>query len=143
MNKHRNEIELKIGDKVILLRPTFENLAETESNVGGLSWLAWRFSRGVRVQQSEDGTVKPVAEITSETLKDQPSLTEIVKIVYYNQVKNESGRRELSLEQIFDLIVSTGSFKMVLMKVIVFIGQALSGGDFDEQAEVTEAEKKN
>lgn len=131
-NKFRNELEVTLSGEKILLRPTFENIANMESNVGSIAYLAWKFSRGVTVQG--DGTTKP----NEDMIKSFPSLSETAQIIFYNQAE-----KKLSLEEIWDLILKNGNPKDLMIKVTVFIGRTLSGGNFDEEKEATEEEKKS
>lgn len=86
MNTFKNEYKVKLGEKEILLRPTFDNIAALEGDLGGLSWLAWKFTQGARTM---------------------PSQTECVKIIFHSQALKE-GEGHLSLDEIFDLVMDEG-----------------------------------
>ena len=135
-NKFRNEIEISLGDEVILLRPTFENIAMTETHIGSISYLAWKFSRGVRM--GDDGKVDPKSLNSEETIKSLPSLTEISQVIYYNQAD-----RKFTLEQVWDLVMGSGKARELISAITIYVGRMLSGGDFDEKKEMTVEEKKS
>lgn len=135
-NKFRNEVEISLGGEKILLRPTFENIAKTESNVGSISYLAWKFSRGVSLD--DKGKVDPQSLSSEAAVKSLPSLSEATQIIFYNQAEPK-----FSIEDIWDLVLKTPDKKGLMMNTTVFIGRMLTGGNFDEEKEVTEDEKKS
>lgn len=138
MNQFKNQLEVAIGAEKILLSPTFENIAQMESNVGSVSYLAWKFSQGVRKQA--DGSLDKDSLNTRETIKGLPSLSEVTQIIYYNQAE-----KMYSLDEIFQKIVSSGQFQQVMIQVTIFIGKMLTGGSFDEEqlAEKKDQAKKS
>lgn len=126
MNIFKNETELKIGDETILIRPTFENLAEMESNVGSVTYLSWKFSQGVK--KNRDGSVDRDSLNSRETIQALPSLSEITEIIYYNQAE-----KKFSKEEIFRLIVENKAMQPMMIQVTIYIGKMLTGGGFDEE----------
>lgn len=129
MNNFRNEMLVEIGTEKILLRPTFQNMSEMESNVASVSYLAYKFSRGLR----ETGANKE-----NEAAKSLPSLTEAAQIIYYNQAE-----RKFTLDEVWEKIISSGNTPKIMVQVTIFIGKMLAGGDFNIDKEVTDDEKKN
>ena len=98
-NKYKNEYEIKMGSETILLRPTFENIADMESNIGGLTYLAWKFSRGMTSMDKV------------EAIKNMPSITEIAQIIYYNQAarkEDDTTKRKYALEEIWGMVQDEG-----------------------------------
>lgn len=137
MNQFRNELKVTIGGSEILLRPTFENIAQVESNVGSISYLAWKFSRGVR--RDATGGIDKASLSSEETIKGLPSLTEMAQIVYYCQAEKTH-----DLNSIWELIIGSGSSQSLLMQVTVFIGKMLAGSSFEVKEEtLNESEKKS
>lgn len=91
-NKFRNEMEIKLGDEKILLRPTFENCAALEAVAGSLAYLSWKFSKGFK--------------------RDMPGLTDFAQIIYHCQAavdKDDSNKKKLSLETIWELLQVEGA----------------------------------
>ena len=129
MNNFRNEMIVELGDEKILLRPTFQNMSEMESNVASVAYLAYKFSRGMRAQ---DGAKE------SEGAKSLPSLTEAAQIIYYNQAE-----KKFSLDEVWDKVLAVTNKTTVMVQVTIFIGKMLAGGDFDINKEVTPEEKKS
>lgn len=129
-NKYRNELEVKIGGETILLRPTFENIAAMEENIGGLSYLAWKYSRAT----GKDGQAKAL-----------PGLTECAKIIYFNQAAtkpDDPTQKKLSLEEVWDLVSKEGV--AVITPVLTFLGRITAGQKEDsEPKELSESEKKS
>lgn len=126
MNIFKNETELKIGDETILLRPTFENLAEMESNVGSITYLSWKFSQGVK--KNRDGSVDRDSLNSRETIQALPSLSEITQIIYYNQAE-----KKFTKEEILQLIIKNKAMQPMMIQVTIYIGKMLTGGGFDEE----------
>lgn len=119
---------LKLGPQEILLRPSFENVAMTETNVGGLAYLAWKFSKGSRVGQSMNEMAKAV-----------PTLTECATIIYYNQAATnpeDPTKKLLSLQEIWDLVQVQG-MKDVIQNITIYLAKITAG-----QAKVDEIEEK-
>lgn len=138
-NKFRNELEVKLGGVDILLRPTFENLSAMESDIGGIGYLGYKFSRGVRL---ENGKLK---EDTETAIKNLPTLTEAAKIIFHNQAAtdpNDSTKKKYSLEEIWDMVLIEGaSVSRQVMKYVVL----LTAGDKNRSNvdELNEEEKKS
>lgn len=127
-NKFRNEREITIGGEKILLRPTFENVAAMEENVGGLSFLAWKYSRA-----GADGGAKAL-----------PGLAECAKIIYFNQAAtkpDDPTQKRLSLEEVWELVSAEGVG--VIKPVLEYLGRMTAGRKGDEVNELTEKEKKS
>lgn len=102
MNPFRNEKKITLGAQEILLRPTFENIAALEADMGSLAYLAYKFSRGARIMREakEAGRV-----VTSEdVVKCMPSLSDIAKIIFHNQA-NEPKK---TLAEIWDMVSEEG-----------------------------------
>lgn len=130
-NKYRNELEIDLAGTKILLRPTFENIAAMEENVGSVTWLTWKFSRGAG---SKNGPIEP-------NIKAMPSLTESAKIIYYNQAATKPDNpfeKLYSLEQIWDLVSQEGA--RVSVEVIKYIGRITAGNKADEVTTATKEE---
>ncbi len=134
MNKFKNEMEIEIGSKKILLRPTFENLAQMESNVGSVGYLSWKFSQGVR--KNSDGSLDSSSLNSREVIQSLPSLSEITLIIFYNQAE-----KELEKEDIYELIVSEGAYRDCMIAVTIFIGRMLAGGKKFEEESLLEKKK--
>jgi len=149
MNQFRNEMEISVGAEKILLRPTFKNIAELETNLGSIAWLAWKFSRGVT--QGSDGKVDANSFATSDFVKSQPSFTDIAQIIYYCQADtdpSDASKRKYSLEEIWGKVINSGAAKTLIIEITIFIGKMLAGANFDEnknasEKETQESEKKS
>lgn len=125
-NKFRNEMEIKLGPEKILLRPTFENIAATEANVGALQYLAVKSSRGMKDP------------------KHGLSMSEIAQIIYYNQAAVNSEdvtKKKFSLEQIWDLVMQEGLY--LFQPMLVFLARMTAGNKFASLEGLTEEEKKS
>ena len=131
MNPMRNEMILKLGSEEILLRPTFENMLATETKVGGLSYLAWRFTKVANKGSSME-----------EKYRNLPSLTEIATIIYLNQASTDPQdpeKKKLSMEKIWELVLVEG---LNLMGPLTdFISIMAAGNKY--QGDVSESEKKS
>lgn len=120
-NKYKNEMEIKIGEETILLRPTFENLSDMESNVGGLAYLAWRLSRGTTIE---------------DKVKSLPSFTDMAKIIYYNQAARKAddpSLRKLSLEEIWELVQGEGA--KLIKPVTEYLSQIMAGNKLSSEGD--------
>ncbi len=135
MNKFRNEMEIKLGLEKILLRPTFENIAATETHVGGLAFLAWKFSIGSR---GGAGML--------EMAKSLPTLTECAAIIFYNQAatkENDATKKKFSLEEIWEFVQAEG-MKDVIHNITMYLARITAGSvKVDELDKMSEAEKKS
>lgn len=141
MNKFRNEMEIELGSERILLRPTFENIAAMEANVGSVAYLGWKFSRGIRL--GADGK----AQVTDGAVKALPSLTECAQIIFFNQAAtkpDDPTLKKFSLEEIWDLVLQHGS---TICKTIVQYLAKITAGDKPTvekpQESIAEFEKKS
>lgn len=125
MNKLKNEYEVKLGEKVILLRPTFEALANVEGSLGSLAYLAWKFAA------------------SRNSPKHSIAFTDLCQIIYLCQAgknREDANKPEYSLEDIWELMQSHGAFK-VLSDITIFISMVTAG---DRTApDLSEAVKKN
>jgi hypothetical protein len=136
-NKFRNELEITLGGEKILLRPTFENIAAMENNVGSVAYLTWKFSRGIR---SVDG--KSLA--SDAAVRSMPSMNEAAKIIYYNQAAHKQGDptlKKYNLEEIWQLILEEGAG--VAKHIILFLGRITAGNKAIDIDELSEGEKKS
>lgn len=125
-NKFRNEMEIKLGPEKILLRPTFENIAATESNVGALQYLAVKSSRGIKDP------------------KHGLSMSEIAQIIYYNQAATDPtdvNKKKYSLEQIWDLTMQEGLY--LFQPILIFLARMTAGNKYANIEGLTEEEKKS
>lgn len=114
-----------MGAKEILLRPTMQAVMSVETEVGGLGYLAFRFSQTRR----ED---IPIAE----RYKYFPSMTEVAAIIYLCQAKPD----ELKRDEIFELVMARG---ISIIKDITAFITIMAAGDIGEVEEISEDEKKS
>ena len=145
VNKFRNEMEVKLGEVSIVLRPTFENIAALETNVGGISYLAWKFSRGLTELKTKDKLTADAISNSEKTVKSLPSMSEISQIIYYCQAAHdpEENKKAYTLKEVFNMVMSSGSGLLLSSMMTVFIGKMLAGDNFDENKVLSEAEKKS
>lgn len=125
-NKFRNEMEIKCGSEKILLRPTFENIAATEANVGALQYLAVKSSRGIK---------DPKHGLT---------MSEIAQIIYFNQAATDPSdvtKKKFSLEQIWDLTMQEGLY--LFKPILIFLARMTAGNKYSDLDGMTEEEKKS
>lgn len=130
-NPFRNEKEIKLGEVTILLRPCFENVAAMEAKLGGLTYLAWKFSRSTIDARS--GTLDP---------KNIPTLTECAQIIYFNQAAtkpNDPNQKQYSLEEIWALVQYEGL--KIIQPVTMFLVAVTAGNK--NAVEPSEAQKKS
>ncbi len=142
-NVKRNEMEIQVGPEKILLRPTFENLATLEAKVGSLSYLGWKFSRGVRVKRESTTDFKMDRTLNSELAKDMPSLTEVAQIIYICQASTDPqdiNKKKFSIEQIWDLVIGEGT--VMVNRLLPFLAKLCAGNKLSPD-ELSESEKKN
>lgn len=125
-NKFKNEMEITVGGEKILLRPTFENLAAMESNLGGLPYLAFKFGQGVDIDSKKIDQIK--------SAKSMPSMTETAQIIFYNQAE-----KKYTLEQIFDLCIDHGI--SICAQIVLFLVRVSAGNKM--QKEPSEKQKKS
>lgn len=143
MNSARNEIVIKLAGEDILLRPTFENIAAMEANVGGVSYLGWKYSRGVRVKENGEADL---ASLVSETaIKSLPSMSEVAQIIYYNQAATkpeDSTLRKYSLEEIWDKLLKNG-IGTITRQVTIYLARLTAGDRLSVVEDLSEEEKKS
>lgn len=140
-NKFRNELEIKIGGETILLRPTFENIAAMESDIGGLAYLGWKFSRGMRL--GADGKVTKASMLSEASIRATPTLTECTKVIYYNQAASkpeDATQKKFNLEEIWALVSKEGV--AIVKPVTIYLAQ-VTAGDKKENDEPEGIEPKN
>ncbi len=124
-NEYKNELLLKLAGQEILLRPTFENIAAMEAAVGGLGFLAWKFSRAPGVKQA--------------------GLADCAQIIFCNQAAtnpDDVTKKLYSLEDIWQMVMKDGYVK-VQPQVMVFIAGAVAGDDYTADVPVSENQKKS
>jgi hypothetical protein len=129
-NKYKNEMEIELGPEKILLRPSFENMSDTEANVGGIGYLAFTFSRSSASKSIDD------------SVKQLPPLTMAAKIIYYNQAarkEEDSTLRKFSLEEIWDLVQDEG---IKIIKPITNYLSIMTSGN-KNPTPISDAEKKS
>lgn len=129
-NKFKNEQVIKIGAEEILLRPTFENISNLESKMGGVQYLAFKYSLGV------------TAKANLDKVKNLPSISDCALIIYFCQAKQnpqDPQEKEFSLEQIFEKI--QGNLKNIPAECLMFLGKMLSGNKM--AVDLSEKVKKN
>lgn len=128
----RNEKKIKLGSKEILLRPTFENMIATENEVGGISYLAWRFAN-----------ISAKGATIEERLKNLPTMTEMAKIIYLNQASvnpTDENLKKYSLQEIWAMVLEEG-LSTVKDSLTDYISLMAAGNKHQE--ELTEEEKKS
>jgi len=98
MNKYKNEKLINVGGTEILLRPTFNNCASLEGDLGyGLPQLAFNLTKA-----------------------KLPAMTELTKVIYHCQdVKN------LNQEQVWELVMGEGVGIMAV--VLEFVARITIG----------------
>lgn len=114
MNKMRNEMEIVLAGVKILLRPTFENMANMEAKLGGLSYLVWKFC-------NSGNSVESKARVL-------PPLTECAQIIFFNQAETKADRpseKLYSLDEIWEMVQSEGI--KIVTPVAKFLGQVAAG----------------
>ena len=121
MNQFKNEHELEIAGKKILLRPDFEALANVESFVGALAWITWKMTVGNKIP------------------KEMLKTTDVAKIIYFCQAAEE-GKGRLTLEEIWELMQEDGAL-LVYSNVIPFMSKMTAGNK--NATEMSEGSKKN
>ncbi len=133
-NKFKNEMQIKIGEVEILLRPTMENIASVESLLGGVQYLAFKYGRGI-------GKSDPL-----EQAKYLPTMVECSKIIYLCQARHNPENPELkeySQEQVFQMLM--GSMKNIPAQIMIFMGRMLAGNkmapDFSENTKKNSSNK--
>jgi len=113
MNKFKNEMIIKMGEVEILLRPTFENIANMEGDIGGLAYIAHKFT-------------KPG--------KGMMGINEAAKIIFYNQAE-----KNYSLDEIWELVSDEGI--QIIGPVMQFLTKITMGNKMAPI--LTETQKKS
>lgn len=125
-NKHRNEMEISVGSQKILLRPTFENISNLESDLGSISYLSYKFGKGFDIQTLKINQ--------SEAIKNAPTMTETTKIIFHCQAE-----KNFTIEEVFELCQDEGI--KICMKIVEFLGRIAVGNKM--QKEPNARQKKN
>lgn len=98
MNQYKNEKVIKLGGVEILLRPTFDNCASLEGDLGyGLPQLAFNMSKA-----------------------KLPAMTDLTKVVFHCQAV-----KKLTREEVWDLVMIEGVGLMT--DILVFIANITTG----------------
>ena len=123
-NTYKNEKDITLNGVTITLRPSFENMANVESKLGSIAYIAWKFST------------------FATNMKNLPGLSELTTIIYYFQAAHdkESGKTLLSLEDVYNHVAAEGVFKMIT-PMLEFLSQCTAGNK--AQPSVSDAVKKN
>lgn len=123
-NTYKNEKDITINGVTITLRPSFENMANMESKLGSIAYVAYKFSQ------------------FATNMKNLPGLSELTTVVYYMQAAHdkESGKTLLSIEEVYELIAAEGVFKMI-SPILEFLSQCTAGNK--AAPSVSESVKKN
>jgi len=100
VNQFRNEHEITLGSRKILLRPTFAAMASVEDAIKGLPNLAIRLSQG-----------------------SYPTYSETTQLIFHCQ----AGPEKLSLIEVFDLVMGNGLHACAL--IMPFIAKLTAGND--------------
>ena len=125
-NQFRNEMVIDFGEEKILLRPTFENVAAMESDLGGVAYLAFKYGQGIDINTKK---VDPIA-----SAKSLPPISEAAKIIYYNQAE-----KKFTLEQIFQMCLDVGL--KCSAQAVMFLVRVTAGNKFAKP--VSERQKKS
>jgi hypothetical protein len=115
-NAYRNEKEIQLGPYKILLRPTFEAIANLEAHVGPISDFAVQMSKS-----------------------KLPKLTDMAKIVYHCQCTIEGREGKLTLEEIWDAFMQDGI--TVAVPVLSFLSVVTAGDK--TKVDLTDNQKKS
>lgn len=125
-NTFRNEQVIVLAGTKILLRPTFENIAAMESDMGGVAYLAFKYGQGVNLD------TKAIDPLLSA--KSYPPLSETAKIIFHNQAE-----KTYTLDQIFDLVMQEGI--RASATIVLFLVKMTAGNKFAK--EPSERQKKS
>lgn len=144
VNPTRNEMIIKLAGEEILLRPTFENVCAMEENLGGLAYLNWKFTKGIAGLIKREGeTALDVARRFNP--KDIPPLTEVAKVIYFNQAatkESDPTLKKLSLEEVFELVMKEGATCAV--QVTTYLAKVTNGDKMATKVEdLPEGQKKS
>ena len=100
-NDMRNEMELELAGEKLLLRPTFEGIAEME-NVSGLG----------------------IQGIAANLIRENASIRVVAAVIWGGLVGAEN--KKYTLEQIQEMIVDHGIYDLV-PQAMLFMNQAMRG----------------
>lgn len=129
MNSLKNEHIVKLGEVEILLRPDFHNIDSLETNVGTISYLTYKYSRGSK------GTA-------IEKVKALPPISEVAQIIYYTQAsRNDDGTYKYSLEQVWDMVSGEGMNLPLLTSILTFLGKVTRGNKHSKPEDAPEEKK--
>lgn len=124
MNPFRNEMNVELAGETILLRPTFENLAAMETDIGGIPFLAWKFGKSVSVV---DGKMV----LGQDSL---PPMSICTKVIFHNQEP-----KKFSLEQVHEMVMAQGITATRI--ALNFIMKCTAGNR--QQPDLSDAQKKS
>jgi hypothetical protein len=125
-NKFRNEMEITLSGQKILLRPTFENLAAMEGDLGGIAYLAYKYGQGIDIE------ARTVDQLKSA--KAMPPITEAAKIFFFNQAE-----KKFTLEEIYGMCLDEGL--KVCAQAVLFLVRVSAGNKLAK--EPTRSQKKS
>lgn len=134
---------IKLAGEDILLRPTFENIAAMEANVGGVSYLGWKYSRGIRTNVK--GEVDHLSMVSESAIKSLPSMSEVAQIIYYNQAASKPDdptQRKFSLEEIWEKLLKNGAGG-ITRTITIYLARLTAGDRLSIVDDLTEEEKKS
>lgn len=134
---------IKLAGEDILLRPTFENIAAMEANVGGVAYLGWKYSRGVSV--NKDGQANLASLVSETAIKSLPSMSEVAQIIYYNQAATkpeDPTLRKYSLEEIWEKLLKNG-VGGVTRQVTIYLARLTAGDRLSGVEDLSDEEKKS
>lgn len=115
-NKFRNEKQIKLGGVEVLLRPSFENIANLEDSLGfGLPTLSLRLSKMFQRQET-------------------PKLTDLAKIVFHCQAE-----KKYNLDEIWELCQEEGIESA--KDILVFVSNVTAGNKAAPQLSEEEVKK--
>jgi hypothetical protein len=119
MNKFRNEIQFELAGETIILRPTFNNLAKTETALGPIASIAIKMADAKKPEEA------------------QIPISSIVQIFFHNQ--NDENKK--SLDELNDLCLDAG-YLFCKQKVMEFL-LVVTGGKAAQKNNIITEEKKS
>jgi len=123
-NKFKNEMLLEVAGEQILLRPTFENIAQMETKMGSIASLAFKYGRNFKADSKD-----PLEQMNSF-----PPISECAQIIYYNQAEKTFTQEEI-FQKCLDEGIKVGS------QVMLFLVRITAGNKMLK--EPSEFQKKN
>lgn len=122
-NKFRNEMEIEVAGEKILLRPTFENMALMETQMGSIGWMVYKYGKNVDSSSTE-----------AQLMQSLPPLTEAARIIHIMQAE-----KKFTIEQIYELCLAEGI--KIGAQIMLFLVRCTAGNKM--QKEPSEKVKKN